>query len=168
MFILSKMVTVLFIIFLGCTAVAKESEKCDRVQFSFDDQNGVNANQNFTKQSFEKNGKPVYYSDFKTKKNYNQRTIWWDNETNTWLSQTYNSNKITKTKIKISQQIFCFSFSLIIVTATWFLKYWIFKFCKQFSGANFVTFLYYHYCSKDQVCGHLIGRRTRLPKISVA
>ena len=100
------MARILLIIFLGCTAVAKESEKCDRVQFSFNDQDGKNTNQNFTKQSFEKNGKPVYYSDFKTKKIYKQRTIWWNNETNTWLSQTYNSNKITKTKI------FCLSFSL--------------------------------------------------------
>ena len=74
--------------------------------FTFDDLNGIATNQNFTKQSFEKNGKPVYYSDFKTNKIYKQRTIWWNNETNTWLSQTYNSNKITKNKI------FCLSFSL--------------------------------------------------------
>ena len=100
MFIQSKMVTVLFIIFLGCTAVAKESEKCDRVQFSFDDQNGVNANQNFTKQSFEKNGKPVYYSYLTTKNHDVQTIIWRNKKNNTWLSQTrpHSGNKTNKTE----------------------------------------------------------------------
>ena len=95
------MVLILVIIFLGCSAVAKKSENCDRVQFSLEDQNGINTNQNFTKQSFEKNGKPVYYSEIGPKNDYKETIIWWNNETNTWLSQTrsYSGNKITKTKI---------------------------------------------------------------------
>ena len=98
----SKMVTFLLMIFLGCSAVEKESDNCDRVQFSFEGQN-----HNFTKQYFEKDEQPVYYS----LKNTIQTIIWWDNETNTWLSQTRTriGNKITKANIKISSQIL-FSF----------------------------------------------------------
>ena len=112
MFIQSKMVLILVIIFLGCSAVAKESEKCDRVQFSFDDQNGTTTNQNFTETSLEKNGQPVYYSLIGPKKNYKQIIVWWNNETNTWLSQTrpYSCNKITKTKIRFFHQNFILLF----------------------------------------------------------
>ena len=100
MFIQSKMVTFLVVIVLVCSAVAKESENCDRVQFSFDDQNGINTSQNFTKQSFVKNGQPVYYSVWRTKKHTKLQTIIWRNNENTiWLSQTrtWIGKKITKT-----------------------------------------------------------------------
>ena len=86
--------------------VAEKSEMCDRVKFSFDDQNTT---QNFTKQSFEKNGQPVYYSVSEINKNNDGQTIvWWNKENNTWLSQTrpYSGNKITKSKTKISHQNF--------------------------------------------------------------
>ena len=114
-FIHTSMVTCLFIIFLGCHAVAKGSEMCDRVQFSFNDQNNINNNLNFTKQSLEKNGKPVYYTIRKYANYQNVQTIiWWNQETNSWLSQTIinsltpsSGNKITKTKIKISQTSNC-------------------------------------------------------------
>ena len=79
--------------------VAEKSEMCDRVQFSFDDQNSI-TNQNFTKQSFEKNGKPVYYS-YRTTENHDFQTmIWWNKKNNTWLSQTrlHSGNKTNKTK----------------------------------------------------------------------
>ena len=56
----NKMVIFLVMIALGYSAVAKESENCDRVQFTLEDLNGINTDQNFTKQSFEKNGQPVY------------------------------------------------------------------------------------------------------------
>ena len=111
MFIQEKMVTLFSIIFLGCSAVAKEiSENCDRVQFSFDDQKGINNNQNFTKQSFDKNGKPVYYSFAGPRIQWRYTIIWWNNETNRWLSQTMHdgSDKITKTKFKTSTQNFIF------------------------------------------------------------
>ena len=90
------MITVLIMIFLGCIAVTKESEMCDRVKFSLNDQKAIN----FTKQSFEKNGQPVFYSAGGTYEYmYIQAIIWWNNETNTWISQIrpYSSNKITKT-----------------------------------------------------------------------
>ena len=91
------MVTFLVMLVLGCSAVAKESENCDRVQFSFNDQNGKNTSQNFTRQSLEKNRQPVYYSLSGPKNQLRQTIIWWNNENNTWLSQTgpYSSNKIT-------------------------------------------------------------------------
>ena len=97
----------MFIIFLGCSAVAEESENCNRIQFSFDDRYGISTHHNFTKQSFEKNGKPMYYTLSETAKNQNiQAIIWWNNENKTWLSQTMpysDGNKITiKTKIKFS------------------------------------------------------------------
>ena len=89
MFIQVKMVTVLLILFLGCSAVAKESKNCDRVQFSFDNQKSINTNQNFTEQSFNKNGRPVYYSFSKINKTDDGQTIvWWNKENDTWLSQT--------------------------------------------------------------------------------
>ena len=91
MFIQVKMVTVLLILFLGCSAVAKESKNCDRVQFSFDNQKSINTNQNFTEQSFDKNGGSVYYSFSSIDKNQDIQTIIWRNEENdTWLSQTRN------------------------------------------------------------------------------
>ena len=91
------MVTFLVMIFFGCSAIANEIENCDRVQFSFDDQNDINNNQNFTEQYFDKNGQPVYYSLSGPKNQLRQTIIWWNNENNTWLSQTgpYSSNKIT-------------------------------------------------------------------------
>ena len=101
----SKMVTFFVLIFLGCSAVAIESEMCDRVQFSFHDQNNITTSQNFTKQSFVKNGQPVYYSFWRNKNNTKLQTIVWrNNENNAWLSQTtpYSGNKITKTKTKRS------------------------------------------------------------------
>ena len=104
MFVQSKVVTFLLIIFLGCSALAKESEKCDRVQFSFNDENGIKNSQNFTKQSFDKNGQPVYYSYTSgINKNHDLQTIiWWNNENNNWLSQTrsHSGNKTNKTKTK--------------------------------------------------------------------
>ena len=105
MLIQSKMITFMVIIFLGCSAVAKESENCDRVQFSIDNQTGIKTIQNFTRQSFGKNGQPVYYSFSRTPEyQHIQTLIWWNNENNTWLSQTIinslmpsSGNKITKT-----------------------------------------------------------------------
>ena len=104
MFIQSKMIAVLVMICLGCFVVAEESENCVRVQFSFDDPNDINNNLNFTKQSLEKNGKPVYY----TAGLEIQAIIWRNTENNKWLSKTrtYNGNKIMKPKKKHSHQNF--------------------------------------------------------------
>ena len=82
------MVTILLIIVYGCIVVAEEIDNCDRVQFSFNDQTGTNSIQNFTKQSFNKNGNPVYFSVFGSKNNWSYSLIWWNNETNNWSSQT--------------------------------------------------------------------------------
>ena len=111
MFVQSKMITILLIIVHGCIAVVEEFENCDRVQFSFNDQTGTNSIQNFTKQSFDKNGKSVYYSVFRLKKKLRYSVIWWNKKSDKWLSQTKRSNrhligdKITKAKLKISHQI---------------------------------------------------------------
>ena len=113
MLVQSKMITILLIIVHGCIAVVEEFENCDRVQFSFNDQTGTNSIQNFTKQSFDKNGKPVYYSVFGPKKKWRYSLIWWNKKTNKWLSQTKRSNrhligdKITKATLKISHQNVC-------------------------------------------------------------
>ena len=110
MFVPSKMITILLIIVHGCNAVPEKFENCDRVQFSLSDQTSKNSIQNFTKQSFAKNGKPVYYSMFGPKKKWRYSVIWWNKKTNKWLSQTKRSNrhligdKITKAKLKISNQ----------------------------------------------------------------
>ena len=104
------MVTILLIIVYGCIVVAEEIDNCDRVQFSFNDPTGTNSIQNFTRQSFVKNGKPMYYSVFRFKKKLRYSAIWWNKKTNKWLSQTKPSNrhligdKITKAKLKISNQ----------------------------------------------------------------
>ena len=71
-------------IFLGCSAIANEIENCDRVQFSFEDLNGINTDQNFTKQSHEKNGQSVYYSFSRSM----ETIIWRNNANNAWLAQT--------------------------------------------------------------------------------
>ena len=106
MLIQSKMVLVWVMIFFGRSVVAIESENCDRVQFSSDNSMALINNENFTRQSLHKNGKPVYYSVAGPKNQYKYTYIWWNNET--WLSKTMtdSSNKITKVKIKISHQIF--------------------------------------------------------------
>ena len=90
-------------IFLGCSLVANEN--CDRVRFSSDDQKDL-IKENFTEQSFEQNGKPVYYSVRGPKNQWRYTVIWWSNETSTWLSKTIldGSDKITKTEINISRQ----------------------------------------------------------------
>ena len=105
MFIQGKMITFLVMIFLVCNALAKGSEMCDQVKFSFNDQNN---NLNFTKQSLEKNGKPVYYAADLDIQTY----IWWNNNTNTWLSQTrpFSGNRINKRKTKISHRNLIFAF----------------------------------------------------------
>ena len=118
MFVQSKMVIFLVIVLFGCSADANESKMCDRVQFSFDDLNGINNNQIFTKQSFEKDGQPVYYSFRTAKYQQNIQTlIWWNNRNDTWLSQTIKNflmpttssgNKITKTKTKIRKYYLLF------------------------------------------------------------
>ena len=110
MFVQSKMITILLIIVHGCIALVEEFENCDRVQFSLSDQLSTNSILNFTKQSFDKNGKPVYYSVFGPKKKWRYSVIWWNKKSNKWLSQTKRSlnhligNKITKAKLKISHQ----------------------------------------------------------------
>ena len=110
MLIQSKMITILSMIVHGCIAVTEKFENCDRVQFSLHDQTSTDSIQNFTKQSFDKNGKPVYYSVFGFKKKLRYSVIWWNKKTNKWLSQTKRSNrhligdKITKAKLKIFHQ----------------------------------------------------------------
>ena len=105
MFIQRKIVTILLIVVHGCIAVVAENENCNRVQFTLEDQTGNSSNQNFTKQSFAKNGKPVYYSVFRLKEHWRHSVIWWSN-TNKWVSQIGRrswhliSNKITKAKQK--------------------------------------------------------------------
>ena len=110
MFIQTKIVDlILVILVLGCSALDNESENCDRVRFSFsDDQEDLINKENFTEQSFEKNGKPVYYSVSGPKNQWRYTRIWWNDENKTWLSQTMteSSNKITKAKIKISHQLY--------------------------------------------------------------
>ena len=93
MFIQRKIVTILLIVVHGCNAVTEKFENCDRVQFSLSDQTSKNSIQNFTKQSFDKNGKPVYYSVFGPKKKWRYSVIWWNKKTNKWLSQTKRSNR---------------------------------------------------------------------------
>ena len=106
------MVLILVMIFLGCSAAAEESEKCDRVRFSSDDPKALINSENFTKQSFEINGKPVYYSCAGLKDLWRYTRILWNKKINTWSSQTMldGSDYITKTKIKISSQTFFYVF----------------------------------------------------------
>ena len=96
----------LFIILLVCLNYCK-SKNCNRIQFDFLDQNGINTSQNFTEQTFRKNGQPVYYSYSRTA-DYKliQIIIWRNSENNKWLSQTIinhltpsTGNNVTKTNI---------------------------------------------------------------------
>ena len=111
MFIQREIVTILLIVVHGCIAVVAENENCNRFQFTLEDQTGNSIIQNFTKQSFNKNGKPVFYSVFGPQKKWRYSVVWWNNTNNKWSSQTKRSkkhligNKITKAKLKISHQI---------------------------------------------------------------
>ena len=82
------MVVTFLTIFLVCRSVAKESEKCNTVQFSFYDPEGKSTlTQNFTAQSFERNKQPVYYSLIGPQNQLNQTIIWWNKENDTWLGE---------------------------------------------------------------------------------
>ena len=122
MFIQRKIVTILLIVVHGCIAVVAENENCNRVQFTLEDQTGNSSIQNFTKQSFVKNGKPVYYSVFGLKEHWRQSVIWWSNKKNKWLSQIGRSNwhlisnKITKAKQNSPPKCTYSSISQIIVS----------------------------------------------------
>ena len=122
MFIQRKIVTILLMVVHGCIAVVAENENCNRVQFTLEDQTGNSSIQNYTKQSFVKNGKPVYYSVFGLKKHWRHSVIWWSNKTKKWLSQIGRSNKdlisnkITKAKQNFSPKCRYSSISQIIVS----------------------------------------------------
>ena len=121
MFIQTKIVTILIVVVHGCIVVVAENENCNRVQFTLEDQTGNSSIQNFTKQSFVKNGKPVYYSVFGPKKDWRHSVIWWSN-TNQWVSQIGHrnwdliSNKITKAKQNFPAKCIYSSISQIIVS----------------------------------------------------
>ena len=88
------MVTTFFTIFLVCSAVAIRSEKCDTtIQFPINDSGGSDIYKNFTKQSYEINGKPVYYSLYGPKDHWNQTTIWWSKDVSSWLGKTKDQTK---------------------------------------------------------------------------
>ena len=118
MFKKRKIVTILLIVVHGCIAVVAENENCNRVQFTLEDQTGNSSIQNFTKQSFVKNGKPVYYSVFGLKEHWRHSVIWWSNKTKKWLSQIGRSNKdlISKAKQNFSPKCTYSSISQIIVS----------------------------------------------------
>ena len=91
------MVTTFLTIFLVCSAVAIEIEKCDTtIQFPINDSDGTNIYKNFTKQYFEINEKPVYYSMYGPKDNWNQTTIWWSKENSSWFGKTEDEKEIWK------------------------------------------------------------------------
>ena len=91
----------------GCIAVVAENENCNRVQFTLENQTGNSSIQNFTKQSFVKNGKSVYYSVFGLKEHWRHSVIWWSYKTKKWLSQIGRSNKdLISNKITKAKQNF--------------------------------------------------------------
>ena len=92
------MVRTFLTIFLVCSAVAIESEKCDTtIQFPINDSDGTNIYRNFTKQSYEINGKPVYYSLYGPKKDHwNHTIISWSNEKKSWVGETQDQEKSWK------------------------------------------------------------------------
>ena len=82
MAIIPKILIVFNIIFLCCTVYASEITKCDcdiyQIYYSKDE----HIYRNFTKQSLETNGQPIYYS-YKTKGC--QDMIWWNDEKKSWM-----------------------------------------------------------------------------------
>ena len=68
-----------FIIWVWFSVLAKANEKCDTIEFK-----GVTKfksfHSNFTKQSFDFNERPLYYS-------LNMEIIWWNSEKNSWLGR---------------------------------------------------------------------------------
>ena len=63
------------------SVLTKADEKCDTIEFK-----GVSRNRslhsNFTKQSFDFDGRPLYYS-------LNMEIIWWNGEENSWLGYEF-------------------------------------------------------------------------------
>ena len=70
-----------FIIWFWFSVLAKADEKCGTIEFK-----GLSRytsfHSNFTKQSFDFNGRPLYYS-------LNMEIIWWNSEENSWLGHEF-------------------------------------------------------------------------------
>ena len=81
-----------------------KSGTCDLVQFSFDDLEDPNNYQNFTKQSANLNGRPLYYS-------MNQSILWWSNKEESWLYSTYVEETANfRPRLKIKENLNSLSF----------------------------------------------------------
>ena len=81
-----------------------KSGTCDLVQFSFDDSEDANNYQNFTKQSANLNGRPLYYS-------MNQSILWWSKEKESWLYSSYVEETANfRPRLKIKENLSSLSF----------------------------------------------------------
>ena len=80
------MLIVFNIIFLCCTVFATDSTKCDcdiyQIYYSEDE----NIYRNFTKQTAEIKGRPIY--------NSYKEMIWWNDEKNSWMGHNRGKLKL--------------------------------------------------------------------------
>ena len=80
-----------------CVIAVDESEKCDIVQFSYTHKEDINSFHghvyNFTKQNFNKNEKPYYYSLHGTKNNLNETVVMWNITDDAWVALTRTYDK---------------------------------------------------------------------------
>ena len=81
MVIQSHIAIISFIIWFRLILLAKAENKCDTIEFKVVSRN-TSFHSNFTKQSFDFNGRPLYYS-------LNMEIIWWNSEENTWLGHEF-------------------------------------------------------------------------------
>ena len=97
-----KMLILITIKCLFCSAIlVDESEKCDIIQISFTHKEDINSVQehvyNFTKQKYNKNENPYYYSLHGTKNNLKETIIMWNSTDDAWfvLTRTYDKEDQT-------------------------------------------------------------------------
>ena len=62
--------------------LARAEDKCHTIEFKVVSRNSTSFHSNFTKQSFDFNGRPLYYS-------LNMEIVWWNSEENTWLGHEF-------------------------------------------------------------------------------
>ena len=75
--IISELFIVFNIIFLCCTVFATETSKCDCDIFQIYYSEDESYHRNFTKQTAEIKGRPIYHSY--------KEIIWWNDDKNIWM-----------------------------------------------------------------------------------
>ena len=94
------------IILLCCTVLATESTKCDCDIFQIFYSDDENIYRNFTKQTAEIKGQPIYYSYVKDVSQY-WNMIWWNEEKSQWMGHSGKLEDYNEIEMAFTLLFFC-------------------------------------------------------------